>query len=112
MTARVELPDRDILVRIFDDGTAIMVDVEVVGGTKDGDDRGKLFGRRFAVHHVSGVWLAREWDTGGDGTYPASWASCPRTIPSRLFRSRNLHAASYLCIVPHFCSSRKDLLEE
>lgn len=53
MTARVELPDRDVLVCVLDDGAAIVVDIEIVGCAKDGNDRGKLFRRRFAVHHVS-----------------------------------------------------------
>lgn len=53
MAARVELPDRDIFICVLDDGAAIVVDVEIVGCAKDGDNRGKLFGWGFAVHHVS-----------------------------------------------------------
>lgn len=55
MTARIELPDRDVLVGVLDDGPAIVVHVEIVGRAKDGDHRGKLLGRRFAVHHIPGA---------------------------------------------------------
>ena len=53
MTTGVELPDCDVLVCVLDDGPAIVVDIEIVGGAKDGDHRRELFGRSFAVHHVS-----------------------------------------------------------
>jgi hypothetical protein len=45
----------------------------------------------YLVHHERNTRVERV-----EVTHPASCASCPRMIDSKLFRSRNLHAASYL----------------
>lgn len=47
------LPYRDVLIRIFKDRATVVVDVEVVRGGEDRDDRRKLFGGGFAEHRVA-----------------------------------------------------------
>jgi len=81
MTTRIELPDRDILVCVLDDGATIVVDIEIIWRAKDGDDRGKLFGWRFAVHHVSGAWMTCEGDKESDRNAPCILSLVPSHDP-------------------------------
>lgn len=54
MGAIIVLPYRDILVGILEHRPTVTVHVEIIGCGEDGDDGGKLFGRGFAMHRVSG----------------------------------------------------------
>ena len=55
MGARVVLTDSDVLVRVLDDRTAVVVYVQVVRCRKHCDHRGELLRRRLSVHHVSEI---------------------------------------------------------
>lgn len=54
MSTRVILPYRDILVRVLDDRTTVMIHVQIIRSGKDGDDRRELFERCFSVHSITG----------------------------------------------------------
>lgn len=62
MWSSVVLPYRDVLVRVFEDGATVVVDVEVVWGGEDGDDRGELFGGGLAEHSVADSCVRMEYD--------------------------------------------------
>lgn len=53
MITTIILPYRDILIGVFEYGSTIVVDVEVVGSGEDGYYRGKLLGGGLAMHRVS-----------------------------------------------------------
>jgi hypothetical protein len=58
---RIVLPNRDILVRVFQDSTAVVVHVQIVGRGEDGDDRRKVAFGCFAVHGVSEILMGFEF---------------------------------------------------
>ena len=53
MFRRIVLPNRNILVCIFQNSTAVVVHVQIVGRGEDGDDGRKVAFGCFAVHGVS-----------------------------------------------------------
>lgn len=53
MAARVILPYCDVLVRIFEDGAAVVVHIQVIGRREDSDHRRELFRWGFAVHCIA-----------------------------------------------------------
>ena len=55
MRRRIVLPNRDILVGIFQNSTAVVVHVQIVRRGEDGDDRREVAFGCFAVHGVSDV---------------------------------------------------------
>lgn len=55
MRTGVVLPNGDVLVRVFEDRTAVVVGVQVIRGRKYRDDGGEFLGRRFPVHCVTRV---------------------------------------------------------
>ena len=60
MRARIVLPNRNILVRVLEDRTPILIDIEVIGRREDGDDRREVFLGCFSVHRIpkiSRTWL-------------------------------------------------------
>ena len=52
MIARIELPDRDVLVHVLQHRSSIMVEVAVVGRGEDGDDGWELLCSCFSSHLV------------------------------------------------------------
>ena len=55
MRTGVVLPNGDVLVRIFEDRTAVVVGVQVIWGRKYRDDGGEFLRRRFPVHSITRV---------------------------------------------------------
>jgi hypothetical protein len=47
------LPYRNILVRILEDRTTVVVEIKIIRGREYCDDGGKLLCGRLAVHRVS-----------------------------------------------------------
>jgi hypothetical protein len=60
MCCRIVLPDRDVLVRVFQNRAAIAIHVQVVGGGEDGDDGRKVAFGGLAIHGISMKEFRRE----------------------------------------------------
>lgn len=62
MRRRVVLTNSDVFVDIFQDCTAIMIEIAVVWRAENRDDRGELFGARFPIHLVPAQAIKKEKD--------------------------------------------------
>jgi len=58
---RIVLPNRDILVRVFEDSASVVIHIEVVGRGENGNDGGEVAFGSLAVHGISGVCDVRFW---------------------------------------------------
>ena len=52
MTARVELADGNVLIRILENGSTVVVEIAVIRRGENRDHRWELFRGRFAVHLI------------------------------------------------------------
>lgn len=81
------------------DTTFVIVNIKVIRGGEDGDDRREPCCSGLAVHAVSVSFKSNISDQTNEvssnvkKTNPASCASCARIIESKLFLSRKAHAA-------------------
>ena len=59
MWRAVKLPDVHNIVFVLKDGGLIIVNIEVIGGRKDGDERGETGVIRLLVHSIPARELKR-----------------------------------------------------
>lgn len=55
MRGAIELPDIHNVVLVLQNGSLVVVDIEIVGGREDGHDTGETSGSRLPVHSVAGI---------------------------------------------------------
>ena len=55
MRTGIVLPNGNVLVRVFEDRTAVMVGVQIIRGRKYRDDGREFLRRRFPVHSVARI---------------------------------------------------------
>lgn len=53
MRCRIELSDVENIALVFENGGFVIIDIEIVGGGKQGHDRRETGGASFAIHAIA-----------------------------------------------------------